>query len=407
MAPPVTVASPPLAIFGQSPAFPEPLHVGRPNVGDRERFLARVEDILDRRWLTNDGPYVQSLQANIERLLGVKHCIAVCNATVGLELAIRALGLHGEVIVPSFTFVATAHALKWQEITPVFADVDPRTHTLDPEAVLRQVTSRTTGIIGVHTWGRGCDTRALGAIADEHGLKLLYDAAHAFHCTHGGRTIGNFGDAEVLSFHATKFFNTFEGGAVVTNDDDLAEKLRLMRNFGFTGYDRVEYIGTNGKMSEVAAAMGVTGLESLEEFVEVNRNNYESYRRMLAGIPGVHLIYYAPAERSNFQYVVLEVDGAEAGLCRDELVDVLAAENVLARRYFHPGCHRMEPYRSLYPDAARHLPHTEALSSRVMSLPTGTAVGAADIEVVCGLIATAVGHADAVRGRLRDTMGRA
>ncbi|TAM01379.1 MAG: aminotransferase class I/II-fold pyridoxal phosphate-dependent enzyme, partial [Pusillimonas sp.] len=202
-----------LAINGAPPAFEKPLHVGRPNIGNREAFLQRVNQILDNQWLTNNGPMVQEFERRIAAHLGVKHCIAMCNGTVALEIAIRALGLEGEVIVPSWTFVATAHALYWQGITPVFADIDPTTHNLDPAAVRRMITPRTTGIIGVHLWGRAAPIDELQTIADEHGLKLLFDAAHAFGSTYKGQTIGRFGACEVLSFHATKSFNTFEGGA--------------------------------------------------------------------------------------------------------------------------------------------------------------------------------------------------
>ncbi len=253
-----------LALFGGQPIFDEILHVGRPNIGDRERFLDRINDMFDRRWLSNNGPFVQELEQKIAKLLGVKHCVAMCNATVALEITARALGLHGEVILPSFTFVATAHALQWQEITPVFCDVDPLTHNIDPAKIENLITPRTTGILGVHVWGRACNVEALSAIAQKHHLKLMFDAAHAFACTYQGRMIGGFGDAEVFSFHATKFFNSFEGGVVTTNNDELAEKLRGMRNFGFAGLDNVIRVGTNGKMSEVSAAICLTSLESLD-----------------------------------------------------------------------------------------------------------------------------------------------
>jgi dTDP-4-amino-4,6-dideoxygalactose transaminase len=229
-------------------------------MGDREAFLTRVGEIFDRGWFSNDGPVVREFEARLAEMAGVRHCVATCNGTIALEIAIRALGLEGEVIVPSYTFVATAHALHWQGVTPVFADIDPRTHTLDPEAVRRAITPRTTGIIGVHLWGQPAAVDELQAIADEHGLSLMFDAAHAFACTHQGRMIGGFGRAEVFSFHATKFFNSFEGGAVMTDDDEIAEKARLMRNFGFAGYDNVIHPGTNGKMIEVCAAMGLTNL---------------------------------------------------------------------------------------------------------------------------------------------------
>ena len=285
-----------LAIFGGAPAFDEKLHVGRPNIGDRQRLLGRINDLLDRKWLTNHGPYVQEFEQRIAEMAGVRNCIAMCNGTVALEIVIKATGLTGEVIVPSFTFVATVHALQWQGITPVFCDVNPRTHHIDPGQVEQMITPRTTGIIGVHLWGRPCEVDALTEVARRHGLKLLFDAAHAFGCSYKGRMIGNFGYAEVFSFHATKVFNTFEGGAVVTNNDELAAKVRLMNNFGFAGYDDVAYIGINGKMSEVAAAMGLTSLENLEEFIACNHRNYKHYRQQLAQIPGVCLVPYDETE---------------------------------------------------------------------------------------------------------------
>ncbi len=348
--------------------------------------MARVEAVLDRRWLTNDGPFVREFEEHICRFVGVKHCIAMCNATIALEITIRALQMTGEVIVPSFTFVATAHALQWQEITPVFCDVDPRTHNLDPECVERLITPRTSGIIGVHLWGYPCDVERLERIARRRELRLIFDAAHAFGCSHGGRMIGGFGQAEVFSFHATKFVNCGEGGAVVTNDDGLAEKLRLMRNFGFAGYDNVRHLGTNGKMSEFAAAMGLTSLESLDAFVASNKANYDEYCIQLHSIPGLRVLESNSIERRNYQYVVVEVDPAQAGLTRDEMLRVLHAENVLARRYFYPGCHRMEPYRTRSPQAGSTLPETERLCERVFQLPTGTAVSREDIRTIGQLL---------------------
>jgi dTDP-4-amino-4,6-dideoxygalactose transaminase len=385
-----------LAILGGKPAFSEKLYVGRPNVGSREAFLARVGDMLDRRWLTNDGPFVKELEKRIAEYVGVRHCIAMCNATVALEIAIRALGLSGEVIVPSYTFIATAHALQWQQITPVFADIREDTHCLDPGAIERMITPRTTGIIGVHLWGQSCDVDALTEIARRRKLRLMFDAAHAFGCSHKGRMIGNNGEAEVFSFHATKFFNTLEGGAVLTNDDELAHKMRLMRNFGFVDFDTVVYVGTNGKMNEVSAAMGLVNFDNLSAVVETNRRNWMAYRDGLAGIPGIRLHQLNERERNNFQYVVVEVEEGTAGLTRDSLVSVLWAENVIARKYFWPGCHKMEPYRSLYPHAELLLPVTQRVAERVLLLPTGTAVSGADIETICGIIRTALHQGEAV-----------
>lgn len=359
-----------LAINGAPPAFSEPLHVGRPNLGDRDAFLGRVGEIFDRRWLTNNGPVVQEFEERIAAHLGVKHCVAMCNGTIALEIAIRALRLEGEVIVPSWTFVATAHALHWQGITPVFADIDPVTHNLDPDSVRRMVTPRTTGIIGVHLWGRAAPVEELQTVADEHGLKLMFDAAHAFGSSHKGQDIGRFGDCEVLSFHATKAFNTMEGGAVVTNDDELAEAMRLMRNFGFKGYDNVIHPGTNGKMIEVCAAMGLTNLDRFDAIIEANRRIHATYKQELADIPGVTLLDYDPAERNSHHYIVLEVDEYGAA-SRDEIVAALHAENILARKYFWPGCHGMQPYRDLFPHAGLVLKETERTAEKVVVLPNG------------------------------------
>jgi dTDP-4-amino-4,6-dideoxygalactose transaminase len=388
-----------LALFGGSPAFAEPLHVGRPNLGDRARFLDRVNDLLDRRWLTNDGPYVRELERRIADYAGVDHCIAVCNATVGLDIAYRAAGLAGEVIVPSFTFVATVHALAAQGVTPIFCDIDPKTKTLDPALVEQLITERTTGIVGVHLFGGVCAVDQLTAIAREHGLQLLFDAAHALGCTSGGRMVGSFGDAEVFSFHATKFFNSFEGGAIVTNDAALAARARAMRNFGFVSTDEVAYLGVNGKMSEISAAMGLTSLESLDDFIAVNRRNYHAYQRALAGIPGVTLFEHDEREQRNYQYIVIDLDDDVASLDRDSLRRVLWAENILARLYF-PAIHRMEPYRGLPVRDGRGLRNTERTARRLLALPTGTAVSTEEIDRVCDVIRTAVANGERVMAHL-------
>jgi dTDP-4-amino-4,6-dideoxygalactose transaminase len=403
-APPLAKSKPDswqLAVVGGAPRFSEPLHVGRPNIGEKEQLKKRFEEIVDRRWFTNDGPVVQQFERKIAEITGVKNCVSICNATVALEIAIRALELRGEVIVPSYTFVATAHALQWQEITPVFADINPKTLNLDPACLERLVTPRTTGIIGVHLWGRPCDTKAIEEFARKHRLKVLYDAAHAFGCSHENKMIGNFGECEVLSFHATKFINSFEGGAILTNNDALAEKIRLMRNFGFAGFDRVTYLGTNGKMTEICAAMGLTSLESMDAVIQTNKDNYETYEDELKGVRGLNLLRYDPSENPNYHYIVIEVDPACSPLNRDELVEVLHAENVLARKYFWPGCHRMEPYRSLFPNAGLLLPNTESKSAQIMVLPTGQCISRQDIVAICSIIISALQQSHEVRRMLR------
>jgi dTDP-4-amino-4,6-dideoxygalactose transaminase len=378
-----------LAINGAEPAFSEPLHVGRPFIGDRKVFLGYVEEILDNKWLTNNGPMVQMLEKQVAEYHDTKHCIAMCNGTVALEIAIRALKLEGEVIIPSFTFIATAHALHWQAIRPVFADIDPDTHNLDPDSVRRMISDRTTGIIGVHLWGRTAPVEELQAIAEENNLKLLFDSAHAFGCTHNGIKIGNYGECEVLSFHATKFFQALEGGAVLTNDDELANTLRLMRNFGFSGVDNVIHPGTNGKMNEMSAAMGLTNLYSIESRINLNKNVFYYYLNALNSIPHIKLLQYDENEKNNYQYVVVEID-EECKITRDRIVEALRAENILARRYFWPGCHRMKPYQSMRQGSAHSLEHSERVSEKVIVLPAGVSVNEEAIDIIVNVLSVLI-----------------
>ena len=371
--------------------FKHPLHVGAPNIGDKSLFYKYTETMFDRRWLTNHGELVLQFEKELQNYLGVRHCIAMCNGTVALEIAIRALDLTGEVIMPSLTFIATAHALQWQGITPVFCDVDPVSLCIDPHEIERHITPRTTGILGVHVYGHSCDTDALQSIADSSQLKLMFDAAHAFGNMRNGKKIGNFGECEIFSFHATKFFNSFEGGAVATNNDALAKKIRLMQNFGFADMDLVEHIGINGKMTEVCAAMGLTNLRSIERFKEVNRRNHEVYADGIESIRGLRLLQCQKGDDSatqdcNEQYVLVEIGDAYP-LSRDELMQRLHDANVLVRRYFWPGCHRMEPYKTLQPNAGIMLPATEAVLEKILLFPTGAAIDPGMIRQVLALLA--------------------
>jgi dTDP-4-amino-4,6-dideoxygalactose transaminase len=395
-----------MALFGGLPAFAEALHVGRPNVPEgaaRAHLLDEIADILDRKWLTNRGPVVCEFERQIAYLTGTRHAIAVCNATQGLQVAAQACGLTGEVIVPGFTFIATAHALSWIGLKPIFADVEMVAHNLDPARIERLITPRTSAILAAHLWGTPCQIEEIEALARVHHLQVIYDAAHAFGCSHDGRMIGSFGRAEVFSFHATKFINAGEGGAITTDDDKLAARLRRMVSFGFDGYDHVVDLGTNAKLSEIAAALGLVSLAQIEEIIAANRANYRAYRAGLTGLPDLRLLPHAESEQCNYQYVVLEVDGA--ALTRDQLLAVLWAEGVKARRYFYPGCHRVEPYRSSRAEAKSRsaLPVTERLASTVLAFPTGTAVLPEDVARICQIIEFALIHADELKRKLPHT----
>ncbi|MFD1832783.1 MULTISPECIES: DegT/DnrJ/EryC1/StrS family aminotransferase [Streptomyces] len=381
---------------GGARVFDEPLHVGRPNVGDRARLRERIDGALDRLWFTNNGPLVREFEERVAELAGTRHCVAVSNATTGIQVAAKAvgIGIGDEVIVPSFTWVATPHALDWIGAVPVFCDVDEATGTADVAHVEKLIGPRTRGILGVHVFGHPCRIDELTALADRHGIPLLFDAAHALGCTYRGKPIGGFGAAEIFSFQATKFVNSFEGGAIVTDDDELADRARAMRHQGLNPDHEITGSGTVARMHEISAAMGLTSLEAADTFTEVNRRNHRLYEEELSDVPGIRVRRQAAGELTNCQYVVIEVDAPRAGLDRDTLNSVLHRHNVLARPYFSPGCHDSEPYRS---DPARHapdpLPRTEALTRRVLSLPTGMAVGPAEVAGVCAVIREAVSAA--------------
>lgn len=394
---PMTTANPGLAILGGPARFSETLHVGRPHIGGRDAFLRRAQAMLDSRVLTNNGPYVVELEERIAARIGVKHCVAMSSGTTALSLLARAAKLAGEVIVPSFTFVATAHAFDWVGITPVFCDIDADTWTLDASACEALIGPSTSAIVGVHAFGRPCNISALTAVAARHNVPLFFDAAHAFGCTHDHRPIGSFGDAEVFSFHATKVFHTFEGGAVTTNHDGLAAELRLLRNFGFRGYDDVGGPGMNGKMPEICAAMGLANLEDFGATLEASQATFERYGEGLAGIPGLALRTHETSDRRNWHYVVVEVFDEDAfGLDRDALARVLEAENVLARRYFFPGVHAMEPYRTRDPRAGGRLPQTVRAASRSLALPAGPEIDRDHVDRICDIVRAAGLQAPAV-----------
>ncbi|HET7416419.1 MAG TPA: DegT/DnrJ/EryC1/StrS family aminotransferase [Solirubrobacterales bacterium] len=387
-----------LAILGGEPAFAEPLHVGRPNVGDREAVLAAIDEAMAARWLSNSGAKLEAFERRLSDELGGLHCVATCNATLGLQIAMRALGVEGEVVLPAFTFVASAHAVAWERLTPVFADVEAETLCMGPREAEARIGPATGALLGVHLWGRSADLPGLEALARERELPLIFDAAHALACSRDGRPLAAFGDAAVISFHATKVANSFEGGVVASADAELAERVRAMRNFGFDEEsEEVAGLGTNAKMSEAAAAMGLASLEALEGFVATNRANYRAYAEALDGIPGVELLGFDPPEATNCHHVTVLVDADAAGLSRDALRDVLVAENVLARPYFHPGCHRVPPYSA---EPAPPLPVTDRALARCLSLPTGTAVSPEDVTRIGQVVRLAVADSAAVQRRL-------
>jgi len=394
-------------MLGGPPAFAEPLLVGRPLVRRRHAWFARLRDALNRRWLSNNGPLVRQFEQAVARRLAVRHVVATANGTLGLQLTLRALDLHGEVILPSFTYVATAHAVAWEGLRPVFCDVDLHTHNLDPAAVERLITPRTSAILGVHLWGRPAPVDALARVAKRHGVRLVYDAAHAFGCSDRGRMVGSFGDAEVFSFHATKSITTIEGGAVATSNGALADRLRRLRRFGLSPEGEVETIGTNATMSEINAALGLTTLEAFDQLVARNRRCYARYAEGLSALPGVGVLAYDEREQTTYPFVVLEF-GKDAPLNRDEVAALLEAEGVHARRYFAPGCHSLPPYRRTR--GGPRLPNTERLCRSLLTMPSGQAVTDRQVRTLTAVLRRAWAEAPAVRealtARCRSSKGR-
>jgi dTDP-4-amino-4,6-dideoxygalactose transaminase len=390
-----------LAICGGPPAFGDPVHVGRPNQPDRTQFLQAVNRVLDRNVLTNGGPEMQALEERFRRLTGVEHAIAVSNGTIGLQLVARALNLKGCVLMPAFTFIATAHAFQWLGIEPQFCDVDPATHNLDPAQVaVHLARGGISAVVGVHVWGNLCAPIELEGLCRKHGIPLIFDAAHALGCGTAERAAGAFGLAEVFSLHATKICHSFEGGIITTNDANLAARLARMRNFGFAGYDQVDGLGINAKLPEVSAAMGRLSLDNLDKYRETNRQNAETYRSGLAANPALRIRPEPVNQRSNFQYVVAEISPDCAPGTRNLIYAALHAEGVLVRRYFYPGCHQMEPYRSESSDARTPLPHTDLLCQRILCFPNGTAVSPTEIAIICELTGLIIDHLPDVREQL-------
>jgi dTDP-4-amino-4,6-dideoxygalactose transaminase len=372
-----------LAVFGGEPLFHEVLHVGRPNIINREALISRINEAMDRRWLSNDGPLVNELEARFSDFLDVQHCIAVTNATTGLQLAAKALDIRGEVIVPSFTFIGTAHALAWIGLKLVFCDVLSENHTLNPDVVEEKINGKTGAILSVHLWGGASDIDALQQIADRHRIPLIFDAAHAIGSTYKKQRLGGFGALSVFSLHATKAINSLEGGLVTTNNDELAKKIRLMRSYGFESEDCVTMLGINAKMNEFSAAMGISNLEGYEFLRDHNHKLYAAYCNGLLGINGVSFLRANDKEENNYHYAVIAIDES-APIKRDTLHRVLVAENIYARRYFRPGCHLSPPYcLSGNIDA---LPVTENLSATLLQLPTGQQMNIEKAQYIAGLI---------------------
>lgn len=364
---------------------PSPLFVTQPALPPLEELLPYLRQIWDSKWLTNAGPFHRELECALAEYLGVEHLALVTNGTLALVTALQALRITGEVVTTPFSFVATAHALLWNGITPVFADIDPDSLNLDPAAVERAITPRTTAILAVHVYGRPCDTAALQTLADIHGLRLIYDAAQCFGVRQGGQSILRHGDISILSFHATKVFTTFEGGAIICRDSSLKKRIEYLKDFGFVDEVTVAAPGINGKMNEFQAALGLVQLRHFEEAVAGRRAIDTFYRERLAGVPGVVCPDVPAGLDWNYAYFPILV-GPEYPLTRDALYTRLAEHDIHARRYFYPLIADFPMYRGLPSAGPERLPVARRAAGRVLCLPLYPSLTRQDQERVLSVL---------------------
>lgn len=388
-----------LALFGGKPQFARLLPIGQLAMPDQDRFFALAREIYANQRLTNNGPLVQRLEARLAELHNVKRCIAFANASLAIVALLRHLAgdRHGEVIMPAFTYVGLPHLAQWAGLMPRFCDVDAETHTLNPAAVAAAIGKQTSAIMGVHQVNAPCHINALSEIADAHGIPLIFDAVHGIGCTHQGKVIGGFGRAEVFSLHATKLLNGFEGGYITTDDETLAEAMRLMRNFGFSGESEVTTLGLNAKLNELHAACGLAGIDRLPDIIASNRERVAAYRDAFAAIPGLRWLPYGnDGEARNYEFALLSVP-PEWPLRRDELVALIRAEGALARAYYSPPVHLSS---HCPPEARTMLPVTERLAGEFIQMPVGELVGPEEVSSLARLFVFMHDHAVEIHQRL-------
>lgn len=345
-----------------------PVTVTQPYLPPLEEFIPYLEQIWGSKWLTNNGPFHQQLEHALCKYLGVENLALFTNATIALVTALQTLRITGEVITTPFSFVATAHSLLWNNIQPVFVDIDPATMNLDPEQIEAAITPRTTAIMPVHCYGHPCDVDRIQQIADTYGLKVIYDAAHAFGVQYKGSSLLKHGDLAVLSFHATKVFNTFEGGAIVCPDAKTKQRIDYLKNFGIADEVTVMAPGINGKMSEVQAAFGMLQLEYIDNAIERRKAVDSYYRESLSDVPGITILSEPSDTLRNFSYFPILV-GPEYSLKRDELYQRLRDSSIYARRYFYPLISDMPMYRGLPSAAPSNLPKAKLVAEQILCLP--------------------------------------
>ena len=360
------------------------IFVTRSSMPTLEEYIEEIRPIWDSHWLTNMGVKHKTLQAELQKYMGVPNVELLTNGHMALELSLQALNLQGEVITTPFTFASTTHAIVRNGLEPVFCDIDPETYTMDVTQIERLITDRTCAILPVHVYGNVCNIEEIERIAHKYELKVLYDAAHTFGETYKGQGIGGFGDASCFSFHATKVFNTIEGGAVCYRDPDMGRRLYELKNFGIHGPEEVDAVGANAKMNEFCAAMGLCNLRHVDEEIAKREAVVERYREHLEGVEGLRLNVKQPEVRSNYAYFPVVFDETLFGASRNEVMDALAQNGIGARKYFYPLTNTFECFHGKYDVDAT--PVALHVAKRVLTLPLYADLAMEDVDRICKII---------------------
>lgn len=360
--------------------------VTSPLLPSLEEFMPYLQDIWDRKWLTNNGHYHKELEKALCEYLKVPYISLFTNGTLPLMCALQALRITGEVITTPYSFVATTHSLWWNGIKPVFVDIDPVTGNIDPDKIEAAITPRTTAIMPVHVYGNPCDTQRIQEIADKYGLKVIYDAAHAFGVEVNGESVLNAGDMSTLSFHATKVYNTIEGGALICHDEQTKKRIDYLKNFGFAGETTVIAPGINGKMDEVRAAYGLLNLKQVDAAIEARHQVAVRYREALRDVKGIRVMEDIPGVRHNYAYFPIFIDAEEYGMTRDELYFKMKEQDVLGRRYFYPLISEFSTYRGLESARPENLPVSHRIANSVICLPMYAGLSANDVDQILDVI---------------------
>lgn len=358
------------------------INITRSSMPDFEEYCDEIKELWDSRWLTNNGAKHQCFEASLKQYLNTDNVCLFVNGHLALENIIAAMGLTGEVITTPFTFASTTHAIVRNGLTPVFCDVNPVDYTIDASKIEALITHKTSAIIPVHVYGNVCNVEKIQEIADKYGLKVIYDAAHAFGITYKGENIANFGDASMFSFHATKVFHCIEGGAVAFKDSTLGKKMTSMKNFGISGQENVDYVGGNAKMNEFAAAMGICNLRHIDAEIAERKLLVEHYRKRLGNVQGIKLCSVNEDVKSNYAYFPVVFDGYKYD--RDEICSKLKENNIFARKYFYPLTNSFECYSGQFDPSAT--PIALDISQKVVTLPLYADLSTQDVDMICDII---------------------